>query len=104
MSEKTAIEERSIFDKLEDLKNEVSIHLLEIDTMVALGREAAIAETEGSKLDMEWSMVFDIIGHVQKMAQEKINELDKILAEQRASNRSTLRTNTHKTEVNHVTH
>jgi hypothetical protein len=83
MSEKMEVkEEHTVFDKLEDLKNKVSMHVYEIGTMVALGEEAAIASTEGSKLDVEWSVVFTMIGHIQKMAQEKINELDVLLAEQ----------------------
>jgi len=85
MSKKAEIAEGSIFDKLEDLKNAVSLHLTEINTMVVLAREVAIVESEGDKLIEDWSNVFDIIGYLQKMTQEKTNEIDELLAEQRVS-------------------
>ncbi len=83
MSGKTVEREHGIFDRLEDLKNEVSTRLYEINTLVKLGEETAIAETEGHKSGIEWSVVFTIIGHIHTMAEEKINEIDRLLAEQR---------------------
>lgn len=91
--EKKAVKEDSVFDTMENLKNEISMRVYEIDTMVKLGEEVAIAETEGNKPDIEWSVVFTIIGHIQKMAWEKINELDKLLAEQRVIKQGRLHLN-----------
>jgi hypothetical protein len=93
MDERTAIAEQSVFENLEDIKNQLSMHVQEIGTMVALGDEAAMASDEGHKLDIEWCTVFVIIGHIQKMAQEKVNELDKLLAEQRVIERRRLHLN-----------
>ncbi len=82
MSEKTAIEERSVFEKLEDLKNEVSMCINDIGAMVALGEEVTIYKTEGDKSDIDWNTVFGIIGDMQKRAWEKVNEMDELMAKQ----------------------
>ena len=83
MSEKNeAGHEETVFQKLDRLRTEVSYHLYDIETMVKIGEEVALATTEQKNFKVEWASVFSIMGKLHKVTERKLQELEEFVTQE----------------------
>ncbi|MDH4162001.1 MAG: hypothetical protein OEW15_04845 [Nitrospirota bacterium] len=74
-------QKENAYVKLDHLRNDITNHLYEIETMIKLGEITALSSGEGRKIDIEWSMVFSILGRLQKATHAKCEELETLIRE-----------------------
>ncbi len=79
MEEKNKVqseETETIIERMDRLRGEVDFHLYNIETMITLGKVAAMAEGERKNYKVEWSMVFNILRELYEDTQDSLEKLE----------------------------